>query len=220
MAASSKEIFVEQGTPEWFEARKGRATSSEINSIYSKGKDGTSNSSATRKNYVNKLAVERIVGYPIQTYKSESMQRGNDLEAMAGLAYEFKTGRSTRTCGFYARQDKMSGSSPDRVVILDGGLVQIKCFEATEHKEVLKKQSIPPKYRRQMIDELANVPDAPYNDFVSFHPDFPENAQIYIERIERADVLDEIAEMEQKKTDFLREVAAEVKFIENYKEDA
>lgn len=218
MQVDVEELFVEQGSPEWFDARKGRITSSEINSVVSKGKDGTSNSSAMRANLLNKLALERITGQRVVTYKSAAMQQGNDLEATAALAYTFATGKILEECGFFKRLDGMYGSSPDRKVIGENGIVQFKCFEPTEHKEVLKKREVPPKYFRQCVDELANT-NFEYNDFASYNGDFPENAQLFIKRIWRKDVLGEIQELEDAKRKLNEEIEAEVTFIKDYKEE-
>lgn len=198
--------------------RLGRITSSGIHAVLSLSKDGEKKSSATRNKYLNQLALERITGKTATSFKSESMDRGNEMEDSAAFAYELHTGETLENCGFFARNDIRAGSSPDRKVKGKNKIVQIKCFEPTEHKAALRMQRIPPKYRRQMIDELANT-NFDENIFVSYNPDFPTNAQLYIETIRRADVEDEIEGIENEKVEFLREVEAEVQFITNYKEN-
>lgn len=197
--------------------RLGRITSSGIHAVLSLSRQGDKKSSATRNNYLNQLVLERITGKKGTSFKSEAMNRGNEMEDSAAFAYELRTGEVLEKCGFYARQDIMAGSSPDRRVRGKNKIIQIKCFEPTEHKQVLKLRRIPPKYRLQMIDELANT-NFDENVFVSYNPDFPTHAQLYIESIYRKDVEDEIEGLENEKLEFLREVEAEVQFIQNYKE--
>ena len=198
--------------------RLGRITSSSITAVKALGRDGEKRSSATRTNAINALALEILTGKKGTSFKNDSMNRGNEMEDSAAFAYELRTGESLEKCGFFARNDIRAGSSPDRKVKGKNKIVQIKCFEPTEHLQTLKLQRIPNKYRLQMIDELANT-NFDENVFVSYNPDFPVHAQLYIESIYRSDVEQEIANLEREKVEFLREVSAAVQFIENYKED-
>jgi hypothetical protein len=52
-------------------------------------------------------------------------------------------------------------------------------------------------------------------DFVSFDPTVPENARLFIERIERDDQY--IADLEAAVSAFLAEVAADVEFLQSYR---
>lgn len=216
--AISKEYPLSNDSTIELPERLGCVTSSAIHAVLAKARNGDKASSATRNKYIQEKVIERTTGKRGKTYKSEAMEQGNFLEDAAALAYEFKTGKTLERCGFYRRKDMMAGSSPDRKVKGENGIVQIKCFEPTEHAKVLREKKIPPNYRRQMIDELANT-DFDYNDFVSYNADFPPNAQLYVERIWRKDVQEEIDNLDEAKAEFLSTVSIEVDYILNFKQD-
>lgn len=68
---------MEQRTDEWFAARLGKVTASNIAKVMAKG------GGATRKNYMAQLVCETLTGQKEETFKSASMERGNELEAVA-----------------------------------------------------------------------------------------------------------------------------------------
>ena len=55
-------------------------------------------------------------------------------------------------------------------------------------------------------------------DFVSYHPDFPENARLIVRRIKRDDAY--IDRLFESISSFTSEVQAEVELIRNYKNAA
>ena len=79
-------MAVLQGTPEWFEQRRGKVTASRIADLMAKTKSGYSTS---RQNYLMQLLCERLTGKVEEGYKSTAMQRGNDLEAEARNWYQY-----------------------------------------------------------------------------------------------------------------------------------
>lgn len=202
----------EQRTQEWFEARLGKATASNFAAIMAKGRNGYE--LAARKNYRAQLVSERLTETKDESYSSAAMQWGVDTEETARLRYELRTGNEVTECGFYAHDKLLAGASPDGL-IGDDGLVEIKCPNSATHIETLKKQNIPEQYKWQVLGQLW-ITGRKWCDFVSFDPRMPANAQVFITRIERDD--EAINELESEVTTFLREVAAEVQFIENYKE--
>src|SRR5262245_4062649 len=92
------EIFdMEQGSPEWYDARHGMATMSRAATILAKGKDGPA---VTRRKYLHQLAAEIVSGEPMETYTNRYMQRGKALEAEARETYAFIRGVTPRLVGF------------------------------------------------------------------------------------------------------------------------
>ena len=79
---------VEQGTPEWFAARLGKATGSRIADIIAKTKTGYSTS---RANYAAQLVCERLTGKVAESFTNAAMQWGTETEPLARAAYEVKT---------------------------------------------------------------------------------------------------------------------------------
>lgn len=155
-------IDCEQGTPEWFQSRLGRATASNFDKIVKM--DGKR--SKQRDKYLYRIAGEMITGYPEDSYKSAIMQRGNDLEGEARSFYEYTTGQTVQTVGFC--DERYYGCSPDGLVG-DDGMVQIKCPIMSTHVHYLIKNALPPDYFQQVQGELF-VTKRKWLDFVSYYP--------------------------------------------------
>jgi hypothetical protein len=78
---------IEQGTPEWFAQRCGKATASRISDIVAKTKTGYSTS---RVNYMAQLVVERMTNQVGESYSNAAMEWGTENEPFARAAYEVK----------------------------------------------------------------------------------------------------------------------------------
>lgn len=140
------EIFdCEQGSPAWFEARRGIATASEFHTILARGKDG--GVSLTRKTYLLKLAGERLTGEPMDSYSNGAMDRGKAWEAEAREIYAFEHDAEPELVGFVRRGDM--GCSPDSLIGEAGGL-EIKTRAAHLHIEAMLRADYPPEYKAQL----------------------------------------------------------------------
>lgn len=201
-----------QRTNEWYEARLGKATASNFSAIMAKGRNGYE--LAARKNYRAQLVSERLTATKEDSYSSSAMAWGTEYEDTARLMYEMKSGNTVEDCGFFAHEKLQAGASPDGLIGEDG-LVEIKCPNTSTHIDTLKRQDIPPQYFWQVMGQMW-ITGRKWCDFVSFDPRLPSNAQLFITRVERDD--EAIKNLEAEVTTFLREVAAEVQFIETYKE--
>jgi len=198
--------MVEQGTEEWFAARLGKVTASNIHAVMAKGK-------ATRANYMAKLIAERLTERREDSYQSPAMAWGTEHEANAAAAYELHTGRQCDLVGFVDHPEiGGSGASPDRLVGA-GGLVEIKCPNTATHIAILTGSKIKREYVLQMQWQMACT-GRTWCDFVSYDPRMPVDLMLYLERVRRdAEVIDEItsavveflAEMEGK-IEALREI--------------
>ena len=203
---------MEQRTDEWYEARLGKATASNFSAIMAKGRNG--NELAGRKNYRAQLVSERLTATKSDSFTSAAMEWGVETEDTAKLRYELRSGNTVEDCGFYAHDKLQAGASPDGLIGEDG-LIEIKCPNSATHIDTLKRQDIPQQYYWQVMGQMW-ITGRQWCDFVSFDPRMPANAQLFIKRIERDD--EAIKTLEAEVTTFLREVAAEVQFIEAYKE--
>ncbi|RYF29591.1 MAG: exonuclease [Chloroflexi bacterium] len=199
----------DQRTDEWFKARLGKATASRFKDIMITIKSGEA---AGRKNYRAELVAERLTGTKEETWTSAAMQWGIDNEPLAALRYELLSGNEVQECGFYAHQSLQAGASPDGLVG-DDGLIEIKCPNTATHIDTLKRQDIPYQYYWQVMGQLW-ITGRKWCDFISFDPRMPENAQIFITRIERDE--SKIKQLEEQVTTFLREVAHDEQFIKSY----
>lgn len=204
------EVKVEQGSPEWIEARLGRATASRAQDILATIKSGEA---AQRKNYRTELVLERLTGQVAESYQSKEMQNGIETEPLARLQYELRTGNKVKECGFFHHETLMAGASPDGLV--DEGLLEIKCRNSANHIATLRKGLMPENYLPQIQMQLW-ITGRKWCDFVSFDPRLPEHAQLFIQRILRDDTY--ISSLTKQVERFLGEVDEEVKFVEGYKQ--
>lgn len=194
-----------QHTPEWYAIRLGRATASRIADVVAKGKAGAP--SASRANYMAQLVAERLTGVSQDSFQSDAMERGNDVEPDARRAYAFRKGLEVAETGFAQHPTiAMSGGSPDGLVG-DDGLVQFKCPNTATHIDTLRRGIISGRYQTQMQWELACTGRA-WCDYVSFDPRLPESMTLAVLRVPRAP--ERIAELEEAVTGFLAEVDATI----------
>tara|TARA_B100000678_G_scaffold290996_1_gene305730 strand:- start:1882 stop:2505 length:624 start_codon:yes stop_codon:yes gene_type:complete len=207
--------MIEQGTPEWFEQRRGKATASKIHDIISKTRSGTY--SAGRKNYFAQLVLERLTGNVEETFSNAAMQWGTDKEPIARVAYEFTHNVEVDQVSFVDHPTiAMCGASPDGLVGEDG-LVEIKCPNSATHLDTLRGSKIDAKYMTQMQWQMACT-GRKWCDFVSFDPRFPEHLQMHVRRVVRDD--ERIEELEKEVAAFLDEVSAELQSLQPVAEAA
>jgi len=202
-------IEVEQNTQEWYEARTGLITASGMKDVFAGGKG------VTREKYAIKLALERLTGERQEGYTNDAMQNGHDTEPVAALAYELSTGSDITECGMFKHDKLPIGASPDRLVDSDG-VLQIKSPEPLAHIKYMREGILPYAYRKQCITELW-LTGRDWLDFMSFNGDLPANAQKFVVRLWRRDVLEEIDEIQEGCIEFNGYVDYLVDFIKNYK---
>ena len=197
----------EQRSPEWFAARLGLATGSKFSDVLAGGKG------LTRKAYAVQLALEIVTGKQAETFTNQAMLDGTEREPIARALYEAHTGNFVDEVGFCRHDSIECGVSPDGLIDEDGGL-EIKCPKASTHAGYLAIPAEPSTYTAQ-IQGCMWVTGRSWWDFVSYHPDFPENAQLIVRRIKRDS--DYIVKLEQAVKSFSKEVAEEVALIKNFK---
>ena len=116
--------MIEQGSPEWFLQRLGKATASRIADIVAQTKTGYG---ASRESYAVELALERITGQRGESFSNSFMQWGTETEPQARVAYEAHTGRIVDEVAMLPHPTiAMSGASPDGLIDADGQ-IEIKC---------------------------------------------------------------------------------------------
>lgn len=192
---------IEQGSPEWFEQRRGKVTASRIADIMAKTKSGYSTS---RQNYLMQLLCERLTGKVEESFKSSAMQRGNDLEPEARNWYQLETGEIVEQVSFIDHPNiDDAGASPDGLVGNEG-LIEIKCPNTATHIETLRSKKPSDRYYKQMQWQMACT-SRKWCDFVSFDNRLPDNLAYFCVRIDRNE--DAIAEIEAEVNKFLEELA-------------
>ena len=205
----------EQGSAEFFAARRGFITGSRFKDVmdFNKGtpaKDGKpakpGKESAKRAAYRAEVVIERITGRSIDHYVSGPMRDGIDREPLAKMAYEARTGRMLTDHGFRRHPTlPMVGGSPDALIGDDGGL-EIKCPTPTTHLDTLLNgmdaEHIP------QVQGYIWIFGAQWWDFCSYCPHFDEPLRTYIQRIPRDDAY--LAELAAGVLTFAAEVELQV----------
>ena len=200
-------IGIEQGTEEWLKIRLGKVTASGVADVLAKTKTGVS---ASRGNYLIKLAIQRVTGVVEESFTNDAMQWGTDNEPQARVAYEVASGNFVDQIAFVDHPTiQWFGASPDGLINQDG-LVEIKCPNSATHWSYIKDDGPPTKYYIQMQAQMACTGRS-WCDFVSFDPRMPERSRLFIKRVMRED--DYIAEREAEVKKFLDEVAVEVNLM-------
>lgn len=169
------EIFnFDQGTPEWFEVRRGIPTASQFSTVLAKGEG------KTRRSYMMKLAGEIITGKPMDRFSNEHTERGHEQEPEARDLYSFQTGNRVERVGFI--RDGRSGCSPDGLIGEDGG-AEIKTRLAHLQAELLDSGEVPTTHKAQIQGNLWKA-RRQWWDFVSYCPQMP----LFVKRVHRDEV--------------------------------
>lgn len=196
-----------QGSPEWLEARCGRVTASRISDVMARTKTGYG---ASRATYEAELIAERLTGQPAERFTNAAMAWGTDTEPQARAAYSFMTDADVVEVGFVPHPSiPMAGASPDGLVGNEG-LVEIKCPTTATHINTLLSGTIPDKYIKQMMFQMACT-GRHWCDHVSYDPRLPGDLQLWIKRVHRDEDL--IAEIEAEVRTFLAGVEAKVEAL-------
>lgn len=167
------EIFneIKQGTDQWKEIRSGIPTASMFKAIIAKGEG------KTRKAYLNRLAAEIITGESIESFTSQAMQRGTQMEDEARSFYCFLKDVETTQVGFIKNGRK--GASPDSLIGIDG-LLEIKTQRGDLLVETILKDEFPPEHMAQVHGQLW-VSEREWCDLIVYWPNMPQ----FIKRIYR-----------------------------------
>jgi len=161
---------VEQGTEEWLKLRELKLTASHGQEIANNGKG--------LDTYVKKLVLSKINPNADRFYGFD-MQRGDELEPIARLKYEFERGVDVKEIGF-VQYCNYSGYSPDGFVS-DDGLIEIKARNDEKHLDLILTDKIDTKTIWQMQTGLL-MTKRKWCDFISYNPNFGEKS-LYVKRV-------------------------------------
>ncbi len=181
--------MTDQGSDAWFAERCGRVTASRIADLMAKTKSGWG---ASRANYAAQIITERLTGCVAPSFTNAAMIHGTETEPEARRAYEFFVDRDVVETGFVPHPSiGMAGASPDGLVG-DDGLLELKCPQSATHIETLLTGTVPDKYVKQMMFQMACT-GRQWCDFASYDPRLPERMRLWVKRVERdAETVDEI----------------------------
>jgi hypothetical protein len=188
-----------QGSPEWFEARRGLPTASEFKSIMA-----DSRQRKMRTGYLHRLAAELITGEVQPSYQSADMRRGKEWEAEARDLYAFVHEVELQLVGFI--RNDVAGYSPDGL-IGDDGLLEVKTRNPPLMVEVMATGGCPSEYHAQIQGGLW-IAGRQWCDLVCYWPTLP----LYVHRVERDELY--INELETQVYQFAAELREIVQRIQ------
>lgn len=153
---------MEQGTPEWFEIRKGKMTASNATAIgnIEKGLD----------TYVRKI-IRGLIVDEIH-YTNKDIDRGNELEPIARQVYEFEFDKVITQVGF-VELNKHIGCSPDGLIGNDG-MIEIKARNDEKHFGLLIGDAVDSGTIWQMNMQMI-ICERKWCDFISYNPHFKQS---------------------------------------------
>lgn len=190
-----KILNLEQGSKEWHNARLGVATASRFKDIITPSKGDKSTS---YKGYMYELIAEKFTKGKEDFFKSEWMERGNEIEPLARASYEFMHDVEVKQVGIMLNDNGTVGASPDGLIGDVGGL-EIKCPKPSTVVKYMLDGGLPLEYKPQVMGSLW-ISGREWWDFLAFHP----SMDFYQIRVYRDE--DYIKKMNQHITDFVDEL--------------
>lgn len=168
-------INCEQGSPEWFEARRGLPTASRFATVMASGRGG--GESKTRRKYLLQLAGEILTEEPMESYTNPHMERGKEMEAKARELYAFQHDAELERVGFIRRGK--TGCSPDSL-IGKNRMLEIKTTLPDLLIDIHLRGEFPPEHLAQCQGNLW-VAERESIDIAIFWPRMP----LYVQTIHR-----------------------------------
>ena len=185
---------MEQRTSEWYLARKGKFTASEIYNLLtsSRKKDEVFGDTALTyiKEKVSEYLMQDDVFIEMQdlAFSSAATRWGEQYEPEARQLYSELTGIEVEETGFIP-YSQHSGGSPDGLWTDGGGLIEIKCpFNSSKHIDFMmmeKPEDLQKLSKQYYYQCQANMMfcQREYLDFISYDPRLSQLLRMKILRI-------------------------------------
>lgn len=159
-----------QGSPEWFEKRKGKMTASEAQAIGNNGKG--------LETYIKGLMAEFYSSGEKEIYTNKDLERGKELEQYARDMYELENDCKVEQVGFI-ELNEFVGCSPDGLIGEDGG-IEIKSVNDVNHFALILngEKGIESKYVWQVQMNLL-ITGRKWWDYVSYNPNFEQSLIVF-----------------------------------------
>lgn len=164
-----KTLTCAQGSPEWYAARLGVITASEVDALITplwKARTGEGVDT-----YLYKKICEKLLGWSSDFGGTYAMEQGQFVEKIALPWFSFTHGVEARQVGFCLSDCGRFGCSPDALLGDDNGL-EVKSPTPPVHLKYLLKNEVPPEYRGQVHFSLF-VTGRPRWTFLSFSRQLP-----------------------------------------------
>ena len=166
-----------QGSAEWLQARLGKITASQSQSLMAA--KGLGKGAET---YALELIAEIITEEPKYVPVTWQMEHGHEYEPVAREIYELNRNVTVKQVGGIQYDDSM-WYSPDGLVG-DDGLIEIKCPQPLQHLRILTHEGLMDEYYHQIQFGLYASGRA-WCDWISYQPNFPDDKSFKVIRVER-----------------------------------
>lgn len=211
-------LDIEQRTDEWFQARSGKVTGSEISKVMAHYNKPEPFFGKPALNLARKLAKERYTGKPIidDGFANANMTNGIVLEPVATAKYEEAKFVKVTRGGFY--DNGTNGVSPDGLIYHEG-VLEVKVGIESIHLKRMKSGKIDSAYRWQTVQELRCAQrcndKVQWLDFVSYCNELQENENLLIVRMKVTDkkYLEDVALMELRLIQFEKIISEEIESL-------
>jgi putative phage-type endonuclease len=195
-------LNLEQRTPEWLQARRGKVTGTGLKKILGRPQ--------TRTDYFYEVLAERLTSEGLEEGEN-AMQRGVRLEPEALEAFETKTKKKVEIAGLCVDdQNEWIANSPDGLIKVKGRYreaAEIKCLSSANHLKVWLTNEIPEDHMPQAIQYFILNKDLDILHFASYDPRMTMHP-LHIIILKRKDIEEEIEKAREAEEKFIKEVNA------------
>lgn len=188
---------VQQNSDEWTALRCGKVTASNFGCFMAN--DGKAFGDPAKR-YALQIALERLTGKKAEVgFSNDHTERGHEQEPIARMLYESDRFCTVDNGGFF--DCGLYGDSPDGLVDHDG-VIEIKSVIAPTHYATMRRGSFDPAYCWQLVGHL-DCTGRNWVDFISYCSEFPEETQLLVYRLYRADYETAIQLLRERRKLFL-----------------
>lgn len=196
------EIKIEQGTKEWFEARRGKVTGTRMKDVLK------TDNLALIDELISEIECDKLE----ETFQSKDMERGKECEPIAREIYTRVHEIAIEEVGF-CLSDKYDflALSPDGFTPCRKGAVEIKCPNTKTHIKYIRQAKLPAEYKPQILVYFIVNEQLEWLDFISFDDRFKTKPYFEV-RVTREELAKDIEEAETALVKFWE------KFLKYYKQ--
>ena len=155
-----------QRTPEWYLERLGKPTAS----FYDKYITPTGKASTSASGINNRLVAEMIASKADETFQSDAMLRGAELEDQALAFINFAHDYNFQKCGLVTSTEFNYGCSPDGIDLENEIGLELKSPSLHTHIEYISEGGLPSQYKAQVQGSML-VTGFKKWVFMSYYPD-------------------------------------------------
>ena len=200
-----------QNSEEWFNLRLGKPTTSKFG-VFMANYGKAFGEPAIK--YAFRLAKEQITGTrdEEESYTNKHMENGHIYEPVAKSRYEEKTFYTVENGGFCEHEKYNVGGSPDGLVNVFNGGIEIKSVIDYSQRKTIKRNSFDPSYKWQLLGNMW-LCDLDWIDFVSYGYNYTEGKKLFIHRLNREDYKTELDMIAPRLEDFLELIETEKTYL-------